>query len=265
MTDSSQIRWERAGPWFSQCRSNTDARLRLFCFPYAGGGASIYRMWPESLPAFVEVCPLELPGRGRRLKEPAFTQLRPMVEAAAQALRPELTKPFALFGHSMGALVAFELARLFEREAGLKPARVFVSARRAPHLPDDEPNTYNLPHAEFLEDVRRLNGTPKEVLEHEELLELVIPLLRADFEVCQTYQYIPGTPLACPISAFGGVLDPDVHREHLEAWREHTSAGFSLHMFPGDHFHINSSQFLLLKVLSQELESIFSQVRKSTD
>jgi medium-chain acyl-[acyl-carrier-protein] hydrolase len=260
MTNTMTVNTTQPNAWLAQCATNPQARLRLFCFPYAGGGSVIYRAWADNLPTTVEVYPVELPGRGRRLREVPFTRLHHMVEAIAEALRPQLTKPFAFFGHSMGAVISFELARLLRQEYGLKPQHIFVSSRRAPQIPNDGPVTYNLPETEFLDDLRRLNGTPGEVLEHPELLQLVMPLLRSDFEVCQTYEYVPGPPLDCPITAFGGVLDPDVRREHMEAWREHTSAAFRLYMLSGDHFFIHSTQSLLLRTLAQEIHALTSRI-----
>lgn len=246
-------------PWLPYFKPNAEARLRLFCFPYAGGGAAIYRKWSAELPRSVEVCPVQIPGRGSRSKERPFTRLMPLVEAAAQALLPYLDKPFVFFGHSMGGMMSYELAQDLRLKHGLQPLQLFVSGRRAPHIRGEfDPKTYDLPEAEFLAEVRRLNGTPKEALEHPELMELIGPLLRADFEVCQTYTYRPAPPLDCPITAFGGLQDFEVKRDHLEAWREYTTSSFLLRMLPGDHFFLNSSQALLLRVLSQEL---FQHVR----
>lgn len=175
--------------WLTCSSPNHQAILRLLCFPYAGGGANIFRTWQDNLPTTVEVCPVQLPGRERRLLEPPFTDLRFLVEAAARALLLYLDRPFAFFGHSMGATISFELARHLRQEKNVKPVHLFVSGRRAPQLPERHASTYDLPGAEFLEELRRLKGTPKEVLEHPELMELMLPLLRADFELIQTYQY----------------------------------------------------------------------------
>lgn len=240
--------------------ANPKAVMRLFCFPYAGGSAMVYRGWADRLPKAVEVCPVELPGRGRRMREPAFTRLAPLVEALADDLMPYLDKPFAFFGHSMGGLISFQLAKLLKRLCGTTPMQIFVSSRRAPHLPNDVPLTYNLPEEEFLEDLRRLNGTPKEVLEHRELLQLLVPLLRADFEICQTYEYTPGPPLDCPVTAFGGILDPDVLPEHLDAWREQTIGAFRLHVLPGDHFFLHTSQAELLRKLTEEMHALVGRI-----
>lgn len=213
-------------------------------------------MWPNEVPATVDIWTAQLPGRGNRIQEPPFTNLSPLVQALAEAIVPFLDRPFAFFGHSMGAMISFELARILQRRLGLKPDHLFVSGRIAPHIMDTQRRTYDLPEAEFIEELRRLNGTPVEVLEHPELMELMTPLLRADFSVVGTYTYLPGLPLNCPITAFGGLQDPEVSREQLEAWREYTTASFSLHMFPGDHFYLNTKRQLLLQVLSRELEKI---------
>ncbi|HEV7906270.1 MAG TPA: alpha/beta fold hydrolase [Pyrinomonadaceae bacterium] len=228
----------------------------MFCFPYAGGAASVYRNWAKHLPSSIEVCPVQLPGRGSRMGEPFFRRIEPLVEAAAEALLPYFDRPFAFFGHSMGAIISFELARLLRREHKLLVTKLFLSARPAPHLPDDEPTTYNLPEPEFREELRRLKGTPQEVLEHPDLMALMSPMLRADFEVCQTYEYVPEPPLKCPITVFGGLQDEEVSREQLDAWRAHTDASFALRMFPGDHFFLHASAPMLLRLIAQEQRNV---------
>lgn len=239
--------------WIAFRKPNAQARLRLFCFSYAGAGASIYRTWSDSLPADVEVCPVQLPGRGTRLEEAPFTQLAPLVEALAQALDPLLDKPFAFFGHSLGALVAFELARQLRRQSGVQPVRLFVSADFAPQVHHRERPIHALPEKEFLAELQRLSGIPGKVLEEADLMQMMLPILRADFAVYETYAYSTEPPLNCPISTFGGLQDRRVSRGDLEGWRDQTSASFSLRMFPGDHFFWNTTQPLLLQALSQEL------------
>lgn len=239
--------------WIIRRKPSPQARLRLFCFPYAGGGVSIFRAWSDTLPADVEVCPLQFPGRGTRLMEPPFTQLSPLVQALAEALFPLLDKPFAFFGHSLGALVSFELARRLRRQYAVQPVRLFISADRAPQIPNRDPAIHSLPEGEFLTELRRLKGTPTELLEDEEVMQIMLPVLRADFAVYETYRYSTEPPLNCPISAFGGLQDHRVNRGDLEAWRDHTGVSFSLTMFPGDHFYLNTTQPALLQALSQEL------------
>ena len=177
-----------------------------------------------------------------------------LVDALAIALAPLLDQPFALFGHSLGALVSFELARRIRRQYGVHPARMFVSAARAPQLPHRGASIHNLPEREFIAELRTLNGTPGAVLDHKELMEIMLPLLRADFALYENYAYSTDRPLNCPISAFGGLHDDRLNDSDLEAWRAQTSGPFSLRMFPGDHFFLK--QPLLLRVLSQELESM---------
>ncbi|MCA1566076.1 MAG: thioesterase II family protein [Acidobacteria bacterium] len=249
-----------SSPWLPQLNLNPRATLRLFCFPYAGGGAVIFRDWQSKLPGNVEVCPVQLPGRGKRLGEQPFTQMQFLAEALVHALLPHLDKPFAFFGHSMGALISFELARTLRKKYGRAPRQLFVSGRRAPSIPNLEPPTYDLPETEFIETLHNLKGTPGEVLEHPELMKLVLPLLRADFALCETYGYTPAPPLDCPISAFGGLQDAEVTRAHLEGWRTETTATFSLRMFPGDHFFLNTGGALLLRVLSQALYEVSGAV-----
>lgn len=244
--------------WVVFPKPNAGARLRLFCFPYAGGGALIYRPWGAALSPHVEVCAIQLPGRGGRMSEEPLVKLSQVVEAVAQALQPYFDKPFAFFGHSMGALISFELARQLAREGRRAPQHLFVSGHRAPHLPETEPPFYNLPDAELINELRRLNGTPQEVLENPELMQLMLPLMRADFSVCQTYTYVAAPPLTCPLTAYGGTGDTAVEREHLEAWRQHTTSAFALRMFPGDHFFLHTSQPSLLRALAQQLEPLAS-------
>lgn len=240
--------------WIIYPKPNPGANLRLFCFHYAGGRAWIFRNWPDNLPSFVEVCFVELPGRGFRLIEPAFTSLDPLVQAIADALLPHLEKPFAFFGHSMGALVSFELTRVLRRNHNLSPIHLFVSAHRAPQLPHLNPLIYNLPEPEFLQELRDLEGTPLEVLENAELMQLLLPTLRADFTVVETYTYTAEPPLDCPITAFGGWQDREVSYDELKAWQEQTNAKFLLQMLPGNHFFLHSSELLLLKHLSQTIQ-----------
>lgn len=245
--------------WVTCPRPRPQARLHLFCLPYAGGGASIYRAWPDDLPPEVEVCPIQLPGRESRFQEPAFARLALLVPALAHALRPYVRLPYALFGHSMGALLSFELARQFHRQGEPGPAHLFVSAFRAPQFPDPEPPLHDLPENAFIAELRRLSGTPEEVMRNTELMHLMVPMLRADFAIHETYGYTEEDPLACPISAFGGQQDNEVSYEELMGWREQTAIAFTLRMLPGTHFFIHSSRALLLRAVSDDLAQLLSQ------
>jgi medium-chain acyl-[acyl-carrier-protein] hydrolase len=239
--------------WIAGRKPNPRARLRLFCFPYAGGAPSVFRNWSDGLPADVEVCPVQFPGRGTRLMEPPFSRLSLLVEALAEALLPLLDKPFALFGHSLGSLVSFELARHLRANHSVRPVRLLVSAGPAPQIPHRGAPIHSLPEKEFAAELRRLNGTPGELLNHKELMDIVLPSLRADFALYESYRYLSEPPLNCPISTFGGLNDQRVNHDDLEAWRDQTSVSFSIRMFPGDHFFLKTTEPLLLRALSQEL------------
>jgi len=185
--------------------------------------------------------------------EDPFTEMSPLVQVLAQALSSLLDKPFAIFGHSLGALVGFELARELRRQYSVSPIRLFVSAGRAPQVLRRDSYIHTLPAKEFLAEVRRLNGIPTAVLEHDELMAIIFPLLRADFALYDTYEYSAEPLLHCPISTFGGWQDSRVSRSDLEAWRAETTACFSLRMLPGGHFFLNTARPLLLQIISQEL------------
>lgn len=231
-------------------------RLRLFCFPFAGGGASTYLPWLKAFPEGVEVCPVQLPGREGRRQELAFDRARPLVETLAQDLSPLFDRPFAFFGHSMGALISFELARELRRRRMPSPCHLFVSGHRAPHCSDPDPPMHDLPEPDFIKRMGELNGTPKEVLENLDLVRLFIPLMRRDAALCETYQHTPEEALSCPITAYGGSEDAKATREELDAWREHTLRGFLLQMFPGDHFYLLRDRLPLLRVLSSSLQEL---------
>ncbi|HEY9801064.1 MAG TPA: thioesterase II family protein [Leptolyngbyaceae cyanobacterium] len=242
--------------WVICPRPNPQANLRLFCFPYAGGSSFIYRTWTDSLPTSVEVCAIELPGRGKQIMLPPYSRMGQLVDAIATVIHPYLDQPFAFFGHSMGGLVSFELARLLRKKYDISPVHLFISGRRPPHIPDPKPPIHNLPEPNFIEEIRHFNGTPPAVLENAELMELFVPILRADFAVLETYIYHPQPLLDCPITVFGGLQDARVDCDLLQAWQEHTKADFNLHILPGDHFFLHSAQSLLLEQLAKYLPCI---------
>lgn len=239
-----------AAVWFSGRQPNPAARMRLFCFPYAGLGTSAFRGWSGALGPDVDVCPVQLPGRESRQGEAPFTRIEPLIDAAVVALRPYLDVPFALLGHSLGAAIAFELARRVE----VGPQQLFVSARRAPHLPERLPPIAHLPNAAFVEAVqRRYAGIPAAVLESADVLELLLPRLRADFEVLETYPYVAADPIACPISAFGGLEDASVTTADLAAWSQHTRGGLRMRMLPGPHLFLQDQRHAMLAAVAEDL------------
>jgi len=243
----------RKTPWILCRKPNLRARLRLFCFPYAGGSETVFRGWEEHFKSDTEVCTVQLPGRGTRIKEAPITQLSSLLRVLAPALLPHLDRPFAFFGHSLGALVGFELSRQLRREYAIEPLHLFLSGRGAPQIRNDRPSIHALPEPQFLEELRALNGTPEGVLEHPDLLRLVLPILRADFAMSERYEFKAEGPLDCSISAFGGLQDHDVGLGELEAWQLQTNASFSLHMLPGDHFFVQTAKPLLLDIINREL------------
>lgn len=222
----------------------------------------MFRPWADVLPPEVEVCPVQLPGRENRLAESPFDRVEPLVQALADAVQPFLTLPFAVFGHSNGALIGFELARTLRARGRPGPVHFFASGRRAPDLPADREPTHHLPTPEFLADLQELGGLPAELLEHEELLSLLLPTLRADVAIHETYQFTEQTPLECPITAYGGLADPKVSREQVDAWGRHTRGPFVLRMFPGGHFFLQDDRTLFLRTFSIDLHHVLAAVRQ---
>jgi medium-chain acyl-[acyl-carrier-protein] hydrolase len=250
--------------WFVGLPPGPQQQMRLFCFPYAGGSSAIYRGWSKALPKEVAVIPVELPGRGTRLKEPALRKLPELVAALKAAITPLLDKDYVLFGHSMGALIAFELARALRRGSWRQPRHIFVSGRRAPQIPPERHATYHLPQPDFIKELAKLNGTPKEVLNHPELMEMMLPLLRADFELVETYEFRNEEPLKCPITVYGGVYDEGVPYKVLAPWREQTSSDCDIRMFRGDHFFLRSVESEVLAQLRLHLQTRIHAARSTS-
>ena len=256
----STSRPARPSPWVVIPRPTPNARLRLFCFPFAGGSASVYAPWARHLPPEVELVAVQLPGRESRLVERPYSDMTELTEKLGAELAPFMDRPFALFGHSNGGLMAFELARLLRRTGRRMPEHLFASGRPAPQVELSDPPLHDLPEDEFLDALRRFNGTPEEVLQNPEIMELIAPMLRADFALGETYRYTPGPPLAVPISAYGGERDDEVSQDQVEAWREQTSAAFQLRMFPGDHFFLIGDQTRVLAALNAELRPLLARL-----
>lgn len=232
--------------------------MRLFCFPYAGSGAVVYRTWPNDLPPEVEMRAVQLPGRENRFRETPIPDLATVVRALAQAMQPCLDLPFAFFGHSLGGLICFELAHLLRTEYGREPVQLFISARRAPHIAEPLASIHVLQNEEFITQVqKRYGGIPQAVLQAPDLLHALLPMLRADFALFENYVHEKREPLQCPIIAFGGEHDHIVGRADLAAWREHTNTRFALHMLEGDHFFLRSAQAFITREISRQMLRTF--------
>jgi medium-chain acyl-[acyl-carrier-protein] hydrolase len=243
-------------PWIPFRQKRPGVTLRLFCFPYAGGGASVYLPWAKLLPTHIEVCAIQPPGRENRIAEPLFTRMAALIDAVSQVIVPYLDLPFAFFGHSMGSIIAYETALRLRAERGCQPRWLFASARRAPHLRSQEIPSQALPDEEFKARLRRYGGTPEAVLAHPELMDLFLPLLKSDFELNDTYVASHGEPLCCPVTAFGGREDAMVREEHLEAWRDTTTAVFRREMFSGGHFYLQDHSPALVASVLRDLEPL---------
>jgi surfactin synthase thioesterase subunit len=243
---------EAAKTWIVRGDKPAQATMRLFCLPSAGASATMFQAWQDRLSPAIEVVGLQPPGRGRRVGEPPFQRMVPLIDAAREAIEAYLDRRFAVFGYSAGAPMAFELARRLQSD-GIDPEHLFVAACRAPHLPGRQPGMHTLPDTDFKHQLAKMGGTPPEVLEHKELMAHILPTIRADYAVIETYRPTRSQPLNCRVTAFGGLRDPIVPPEELAAWREHTHAQFEQIMIPADHFFFEAAQDCLLSVIRRRL------------
>lgn len=244
--------------WIAYRKANPKAHLRLFCFPYAGAGASLFRTWGQDLPSWIEVCPIQLPGRESRYVELAYERIEPLVEALSGGLEPFLDQPYAFFGHSMGALIAFELARVLRARNRRLPSYMFVSGSRGPRRSNPYPSTLGLPDEQLVRELSNMGGTPEGILQNPEILKFLLPTIRADFALCETYAYRSSAILDFPLKVYGGRNDVKVTEEDLQSWGLETSAGCRVAIFDGDHFFVNSCRSAVLKDLSDVLRSNFT-------
>jgi medium-chain acyl-[acyl-carrier-protein] hydrolase len=235
--------------WFESLSSIKGQSLRLFCFPYAGGSAHVFRNWQRPFLPYVGLCLVHLPGRGTRIAERPFTRLKLLVQNVADVIMREPQRPYVLYGHSLGALISFELTRELRHRRFIPPMWLFLSGCGAPNIPSREAPIFDLPEETFIAEVRKFNGTPQEMFDDQELRKIFVPVLRADCEMVGTYEYDPQEPLSCPITLYGGLHDQHVSINNLRAWKEHTSASCTVRMFPGDHFFINNADVGFVDVL----------------
>jgi len=240
-------------PWFVKPQRSLAARVRLVCLPHAGGGSAIYQPWAGELPGWVEVWSARLPGRESRIREPLLTDVRLLVEGLVSSIAAAPPAPaLAIYGHSFGALLGYELAHALAAR-GIRTSLLMVSGRNAPHRPQPN-NLHVLPDDEFLRQLVELyGGIPQEVLEHRELMALLLPILRADIAAEETYRYTERRPAPWPIIAYGGTEDRAIGREEMEHWRAMTASHFEVQMFPGDHFFIQSNRAPVLRSVEEQL------------
>jgi surfactin synthase thioesterase subunit len=233
---------ELATEWLRWVEPRPQARLALLCLPHAGGGASSFKAWAHQVPPEIEICPVQLPGRENRTHTPPLTDMDAVLDALLAVLRPRLERPYAIYGHSLGAVIGFELMRRMRREGRRLPLGLFVGSRRAPQLASPVPMIHQLPDDVLIQWLKRAAGTAESLLSNERWLRFYLPALRADLSLSEGYRYRHDAPLPCPIFAFGGAHDAVLSREELDAWREQTSETFHLKLYPGGHlFHMSES------------------------
>ncbi|MEL6636436.1 MAG: thioesterase domain-containing protein [Bacteroidota bacterium] len=232
--------------WLLPLKACDAPQLQLYCFPYGGAGPSLYKKWADAIDPAIQLVGVQLPGRERRIKEPAFTQMRPLVKSLAKVWRHRPDLPYAFFGHSLGALVAYELILELRRQGLPLPLRLIVSGSKAPHLNRHPEQINGLPDAAFIEAIRQLGGTPEAVLQNELLMQVFLPVLRADFTLYENYHYEQNAPIDLPILACGGRSDREVSSSDLYAWSEHTEGAFDWQLFEGDHFYLDAAPKLLI-------------------
>ena len=241
--------------WITVFNKPAQVKNRLFCFPYAGGSAQTFRNWVDLVPETTQLCALQMPGRSSRFTEPLLTHIDQVLDKVKVEIKPFLDKPFVFFGHSMGAAVSYELSRILQ-DQGLKVSHLFVSGRSSPDRPSEREQIHGLPEPEFRAKMKDLNGTPPEILEHEELMELMVPIVRADFTISETYKQHSGSQLTCPLTAFGGTDDDDIPEENMASWLDFSDGPTEYHMYEGDHFFLNPYREDIVRRISEVLNRL---------
>ena len=243
----------KTNDWVVRFSKRSDAEMRLLCCPYAGGGGHLFRDWAADAAPWLEVLGANPPGRGTRFGEPLVPRIEQLVPELARAFLPFLDQPYAVFGHSMGSILAFELTRYLRRQGLPGPKAIFLSSRAAPGRPPSRPPIHALPESEFVAQIGRYGGCPPELLADDELMRLFSPVLRADFTACETHVYAEEAPLTCPITALFADGDPFVCQADVEPWALQTSAGFRSRGFVGDHFYLRDRSTGLVAFICETL------------
>jgi surfactin synthase thioesterase subunit len=239
-------------PWLVR-QSGPVRKLRLYCFPYAGGSAAAFAGWPDALGPNIDVCMVQMPGRGTRICEAPLTNLPEVVAAIAQVISSQGTMPFAFFGHSLGALLAFEVSRFMMLHYLQLPVHLFVSGCDAPQHRSEPKGLHRLPDGELIEAIKLYNGTPPEVLDNRELMELLLPLLRADFSLVDNYRYRHGLRLPMALTVLAGNQDDHIDPLQVDGWAKETNSTCDVHWIEGDHFFINTQRQAVHEVVRNAL------------
>lgn len=254
--DSLSLDGAETSQWFYRPKPLVQPRMRMFCFPYAGGSAGIFRQWQEYLPNGVEIWAVELPGHQRRFAEPLVEDLSELLNRLEEEFLRLSMVPFVFFGHSLGGLIAFELTRRLSARGAIQPKELFISATVPPSREKPRDHARTLSDREFIKWLTELGGIPEAILQEEELLSLMLPVLRADIGVSERWRSPMVPPLKIGFSILGGNADANVAIGDLEAWKTETQGKFDMYQFPGGHFFIQSHKFLVLKTIGEKLSKL---------
>jgi surfactin synthase thioesterase subunit len=246
--------------WFVIPKPNINADLRLICFPYAGGSASTFLSWIQTLPPNVELIIIQAPGRGARIGELAYSDMHILINDLVEIIPDFLNKPYIFFGHSLGSRIAFELMNQLKILNHSLPQHFIASGSRGPQIQCLKNPIYNLPREEFIAELKRLNGTPQAVLENKELMDLFLPLLKADFEIADRYLYRGNVRFNCDVSVFGGEDDIDINLSMLNSWGDFFTSDAEVHFLPGNHFFIDSHSSLVQQKINKIIKNCLSKL-----
>lgn len=238
-------------PWFLEYEKKPQATIRLFCFHHSGGGASAYYPWRELLSPYIEMVSIQLPGRENRFTEPLNNNLKDITTQLREGFHLYKSKPFFVFGHSLGALIAFEFVKSVQQHYGMHPHHMITSATKAPHLPFRMKHFSQLDDKALKEELKVYNGIDERILHNDELLELFLPIIKNDFSIYETHCFSESQPLPCDILALSGTRDQTVTEEEILAWSAYTSGKFEHLSFPGEHFFIKDNQKNILALINQ--------------
>lgn len=245
--------------WFEPVKIEPFAKLNLFCFPFAGGGCAVFKYWQDSF-CRTNIYALQLPGRERRIREKPISDISKIVDQISDALQEKKNEPFGIFGHSMGALIGFETIRLLKKKDFPAPLVFFPSAFRAPHIANPNKPIHFLPRMQFIEELKTYGATPQALIDDEETMDLLLPMIRADFSIHERYTYYQDQPLACPIMVHGGKDDCKVSSNDLKEWKLYTASSFSYTEHEGGHFFLMENRNSLLNSINIQLAKILTNI-----